>query len=163
MSDKLKIGEENQLKVFVHNSQAPNGRWYTGSGIYRPVSLFVGEKSHIDVDGVKIITKNITPAELDVNVRLVNGEGKRVITEILWENKVVASGEGVNCQILVPDAKLWDAEHPNLYTARISLYDREKLLDVNEMAYDFYCTCVAWNDYCNCCTCLCKGNRAVYG
>lgn len=132
LSDKLKAGEDNFIRVFVHNSQTPNGRWYTGSGIYRPVSLLIGEKSHIDIDGVKIVTKSYSPAVLDVSVRTINGEGKRILTEILWQGNVVASGEGAHCEINVPDAKLWDAEHPNLYTARISLYDGDRLLDVDE-------------------------------
>ena len=34
----LKYGEENTLEVFVDNSAVPNSRWYSGSGIYRPVS-----------------------------------------------------------------------------------------------------------------------------
>lgn len=35
LTDKLRIGERNLLKVYVHNSQTPNSRWYSGSGIYR--------------------------------------------------------------------------------------------------------------------------------
>ena len=34
---------ENRLTVTADNSELPNSRWYTGSGIYRPVWLWVCE------------------------------------------------------------------------------------------------------------------------
>ena len=37
-------GEENVITVTVDNSDLPNSRWYTGSGIYRPVSLLISPK-----------------------------------------------------------------------------------------------------------------------
>lgn len=37
----LKIGKENKIKLTVKNSDQPNSRWYSGTGIYRPVNLFV--------------------------------------------------------------------------------------------------------------------------
>ena len=64
LTGKLRIGQENEIKVFVHNSQVPNARWYSGSGIYRPVNLIVANQEHIDLDGVKIITKSYNPAVL---------------------------------------------------------------------------------------------------
>ena len=38
----LKYGEENILTVVADNSKLPNSRWYSGSGIYRPVWLYIG-------------------------------------------------------------------------------------------------------------------------
>lgn len=39
LDDSVKYGEENVLTVEVDNSKLPNSRWYTVSGIYRPVSM----------------------------------------------------------------------------------------------------------------------------
>lgn len=39
--------KRNHLRVIVDNSQVPNSRWYTGSGIYRDVMLYVGNTLHI--------------------------------------------------------------------------------------------------------------------
>ena len=36
---------ENEIKVIAHNADQPNSRWYSGSGIYRPVWMYVAEKS----------------------------------------------------------------------------------------------------------------------
>lgn len=129
LTGKLKIGEDNEIKVFIHNSQTPNARWYSGSGIYRPVKLIVGNKEHIDFDGVKVITKSYDPAVLDVTVRAEKPEGAVIRTEILWDGEVVAEGMGKRCEITVPNAKLWDAEHPNLYTARVILESDGEILD----------------------------------
>ena len=43
----LNYGGENTLTVTADNSQLPNSRWYTGSGIYRPVSVIVGGQDRI--------------------------------------------------------------------------------------------------------------------
>ena len=43
----LSYGAENTLTVVANNSDMPNSRWYTGSGIYRPVWLYVGAAAHI--------------------------------------------------------------------------------------------------------------------
>lgn len=129
ITDKLRIGEENEIKVFVNNSQVPNGRWYTGSGIYRPVKLIVGNREHIIPDEVKITTESINPAVLSVDVKTTGAENTKVVTEIYWKDELVASGEGSHCEITVPDAKLWDAENPNLYTAKVKLLRGDELLD----------------------------------
>ena len=135
LTDKLRIGERNLLKVYVHNSQTPNSRWYSGSGIYRPVYLISGDREHIRPDGVKVITKEYDPALLEVSVEHTGREDVQVLTEILWANLTVASGHGAVCEIPVPDAKLWDAEHPNLYTVRISLMRKDKVIDVQEQRF----------------------------
>ena len=129
ISGTLRIGEDNLIKVFVHNSQVPNGRWYTGSGIYRPVKLMVGEKTHIAVDGVKIITKSYEPAVLSVSVTCENALDAEVYTEIRYNGETVAFGQGAECEITVPEAKLWDEYNPNLYEARVTLQKDGAVLD----------------------------------
>ncbi len=41
-------GGKNVLAVRVDNSQQPNSRWYSGSGIYRNVWLVTTEKVFVD-------------------------------------------------------------------------------------------------------------------
>ena len=53
----LKYGADNLLKVIADNSLEPNSRWYTGSGIYRPVRLLVGNKVYLPQDTVRITTR----------------------------------------------------------------------------------------------------------
>lgn len=111
--ENLNYGGENTLTVVADNSRLPNSRWYTGSGIYRPVWLYVGDEKRIEYRGVKITTVSIHPAVVRVEVNAT----AEANVEILDGETVVASG--VPGEIAVPDAKLWSDEVPNLYTCRV--------------------------------------------
>ena len=52
----VKFGEENEIRVEVINHDQPNSRWYSGTGIYRPVWLYIVPKKHLRFDSVKITT-----------------------------------------------------------------------------------------------------------
>jgi len=143
LTGKLKIGQDNLIKVLVHNSQVPNGRWYTGSGIYRPVKLIVAEKEHIDLDGVKVITRSYSPAVLDVTVKATRSDDCEIRTDILYDDVIVATGTGEHCEIPVPDAHLWDAEHPHLYQAKVTLLRKGRLID--EDVQRFGIRKIEWN------------------
>ena len=53
----LHFGMKNQIQVIARNADQPNSRWYSGAGIYRPVSLYMLPKKHIGINGVKIFAK----------------------------------------------------------------------------------------------------------
>ena len=144
LTDKIRIGEDNLLLVTVHCSQSPNARWYPGNGIYRPVNLFVGNRKHILLDGIFVRTLSINPAIVSVTTELDRNVGNADLSvEILYDGNVVATGKGTACQIEIPNAQLWDAENPNLYTARVSLMDGETCLDVQQT--NFGIRTLAWN------------------
>lgn len=139
----FKFGEENEVKVIAHNADQPNSRWYSGTGIYRPAYLHIGGEKYIPVNGVKIRTLSYNPAQIEVAVKTsapgevsleIEFEGKRVLTA-LGESKAVAAqnNETKNTSAAsekpakeyqavflldVPNAKLWDTEHPSLYTCK---------------------------------------------
>ena len=139
----FKFGEENEVKVIAHNADQPNSRWYSGTGIYRPAYLHIGGEKYIPVNGVKIRTLSYNPAQIEVAVKTsapgevsleIEFEGKRVLTAI-GESKAVAAqnNETKNTSAAsekpakeyqavflldVPNAKLWDTEHPSLYTCK---------------------------------------------
>ncbi len=108
ISDAVQAGT-NHLKVDVDNSLEPNSRWYSGSGIYRPVHLVIKPKEHIR--NVRITTKSIAPAVITVTANAPTSTTVRI-----YDGKVLVT-EGVLGDIEIPHAKLWDAEHPNLYRA----------------------------------------------
>ena len=125
----FQYGKENEIKVIARNADQPNSRWYPGTGIYRPAYLYVGEEKHIPVNGVRIRTLSYDPARIEVVVK-TSSPGE-VSLEIEFEaNKVLAvKGESTKengqieayqtiFQLDVPNAKLWDTEHPNLYTCK---------------------------------------------
>ena len=112
----LNYGAENTLTVVADNSKIPNSRWYSGSGIYRPVWLHIGDAAHIEYQGVKITTLSINPAVIKVETKATGD----VSVEILDGDKVIASASGAACEIEIPGAKLWSNETPNLYTAKVT-------------------------------------------
>jgi beta-galactosidase len=119
----LKYGEKNEIQVIAHNSDQPNSRWYSGSGIYRPVHMYVLDKEHILLNGIKISTVSLEPAVVEVSVH-TTGAGELHI-EIMEEDSVVAEAKTqtdgeATVQIEIPSAKYWDSEHPNLYSCRVS-------------------------------------------
>jgi len=95
----------NSIQVDVDNSLEPNCRWYSGSGIFRPVTLLINE-----LEAPKIVTKSYDPAVIEVSA-------DADVVEIYDGENLVASG--VPDEITVPNAKLWTAETPNLYTCVI--------------------------------------------
>ena len=75
----LKYGADNLLKVIADNSLEPNSRWYTGSGIYRPVRLLVGNKVYLPQDAVRITTRESDEgfALLDVTAQVQSASTAR--------------------------------------------------------------------------------------
>ena len=122
----LNYGAENTLTVVADNSKLPNSRWYTGSGIYRPVSLWIGENAHIEFEGIKITTLSYAPARIKVETKATAGN---VAVEILDGEKIVTSGQGAELELEIPDARLWSCEKPNLYTCHVLLTKNGETVD----------------------------------
>jgi len=121
ISEAVAVGRNN-IKVFVDNSLEPNCRWYSGSGIYRPVQMIIRDKEHIDT--VHIKTVSIDPAKINVDVELTSNCKVDVDVEILDGDKIVAKGKpGI---IEVPDAILWSEESPKLYSCIVKTTKDEK-------------------------------------
>lgn len=99
----LKKGS-NTVSVDADNSLVPNCRWYSGSGIIRPVWLLLDEPKE-----PKIVTKSIGPAVVEIEA-----EGK---LEIYDGQTLIAAGKSGEYEI--PEAKLWSDEAPYLYTCKV--------------------------------------------
>lgn len=66
LTGKLDFDAENVLQVIARNADQPNSRWYSGAGIYRPVTLWVGPEAHLLLDGLRVRTVSIAPPEVEV-------------------------------------------------------------------------------------------------
>ena len=123
------VQASNLLTVTVRNSDQPNCRWYTGSGLYRPVWLWHGSKEkHILPDGVRIRTVSLTPPTVEITVNTsAPGEVKASVqcgSKVLCETNGFSSGKAV-LTAAVPGAKAWSADDPQLYTIRVTFADDE--------------------------------------
>lgn len=130
--ERLRYGKENVLEVKVDNSQVPNSRWYTGSGIYRPVSLLIGGKIHIRHQGIRITTLSVSPAVIRVETDCTGGEAE---IEIRKEGMLVASASGCCAEISIPDACLWSDESPELYQCCVTLREDGRIVDEAEETF----------------------------
>ena len=100
---------ENELLVTVDNSLIPNCRWYSGSGIYRPVHLIMkGENAPTHL---KVKTLSYSPAVIEVET------DADADVEISESGRLIARGRAG--KFTIQNAKLWSAETPNLYICTV--------------------------------------------
>lgn len=121
LTGKLRTGE-NVLTVIARNSDQPNSRWYSGAGIYRPVTLWTADAAHIMVNGVKVRTVSIFPATVSISVDTTTGGEWSV--EVFDEEKCVTSANvqtdgHAEVSLTISEANLWNIDTPHLYTCRV--------------------------------------------
>ena len=137
---------ENTVKVVVKNG-VPSGRWYTGGGIYRNVSLLTGGPLHIACRGAKVTTlyteEELAALRVETPVENTGRETGNIIihTEILDEKERVVSeaetpltvfgGEKktIRQRVTVTSPHLWDPDSPDLYRCRIRLMENGTEMD----------------------------------
>lgn len=115
----LRCQEENEIRVIARNSDQPNSRWYSGSGIYRPAWLYVANGQYVKFDGVRVRTVSTgDPAQIavcvqtvlpgSVEISIVDPNGRSVLS--------VTCQSGTEQIISIPNARLWSPETPQTYT-----------------------------------------------
>ena len=92
----------NEVLVKVDNSEQPNCRWYSGSGIYRHVWLETKGRQYIDEWSVRVTTPDIHTVNIKAEVVMENGERKPIEKTIQVENP-----------------HLWSPDDPYLYHTTI--------------------------------------------
>ena len=122
LTGKLRAGEENTLEVIARNADQPNSRWYSGAGIYRPVVLWTADREHIKLNGVKIRTLSLDPAQIEVRVE-TEGAGP-VSVAVLDDGRELAAASGetkgqFTFTMILEGAKPWSLDDPQLYACRI--------------------------------------------
>ena len=149
----VKFGADNVLAVRVDNSDQPNSRWYTGSGIYRHVWLTVTDKLHVDHWGTYVTTPQISPDKAIVRVRtkiknsydqtkncslvtiILNGRGQVVAKVSTPYSVSTQSVYEVDQKIEVLNPALWSIDSPALYSARSVLKDEQSIYDEYETSF----------------------------
>ena len=122
LTGKLRVEAENTLEVIARNADQPNSRWYSGAGIYRPVVLWTADREHIKLNGVKIRTLSLDPAQIEVRVE-TEGAGP-VSVAVLDNGRELAAAAGetkgqVTFTMTLEGAKPWSLDDPQLYACRV--------------------------------------------
>ena len=152
----------NEVLVKVNNSEQPNCRWYSGSGIYRHVWLQTMPEMHIAENGILIWTPEVSnkQATLHMNV-LVKNEGLEAheIDDIevtfrggsftltpqyednkrVWKEKytmVTHNGTSI-CGLgyTIDQPHLWSPDDPYLYEATVRLKEKGRVIDEQRVKF----------------------------
>jgi len=144
----LFYGKDNAIAVNVNNSALPNTRWYSGSGIYRPVWLMVANPLYIPAYGVFVSSPDLssihvettlcndTKAHADVTIRNTILDGAKIITT--YETKLNAKHAAETTAvygITIPGARAWSVDEPNLYTLKIEVLSDGQVTDEQETVF----------------------------
>lgn len=120
----------NEVVVKVNNSEQPNCRWYSGSGIYRHVWLKAEPTLHVVENGVFVTTPEVTAnkATVKVEVTVQNEADKEQlgVVDVEGQRQEVVLGAG-ECKTImftytINRPQLWSPDSPFLYTANTQLF-----------------------------------------
>lgn len=132
LSQELIYGAENEIQIIADNAKAPNSRWYSGSGVYREVKIYVGQEIAIAPEGVRITTLSSDSVKVDVEYRKLGLQtDEPVDVEIqIWDGDTqVAAAHENHSQIQIPNPVLWDEDNPHLYTCKAIISKDGQVLD----------------------------------
>lgn len=147
------FGKQNVIAVKVDNSQQPNSRWYSGSGIYRNVWLSTIDKIHVGHWGTWIRTSDISlqSAKVAVDTTINNQTGsdrKLTLTTVIYDMIGHEAARGVETlapakngtanasQLLtVKNPGLWSIDAPYLYKAVSLVSSGGRIVDRYEIQF----------------------------
>ncbi|MCC8198976.1 MAG: DUF4982 domain-containing protein [Tannerellaceae bacterium] len=144
--------QENVLVVQADNSEQPNSRWYSGSGIYRNVWLVKTDPVHVDHWGTYITTPEITrnravvhietmiknsgsTREIEIATSILDQAG-RIVTQLKGSKEIRnLTAEKISQSLAISNPQLWDLRNPYLYTAVTELKANGEVLDRYETPF----------------------------
>jgi len=151
LTPHLKLGQDNVLAVRVDNSQQPNTRYYTGSGLYRHVWLHVTSSVHVAWGGVFVSTEELTPTtgrlRIQITVRNDNDVPSTVSVSsdtfapdgqpvsLVAEEPAATVEVGANSErtvtrrIVIKGPQPWSCDAPKLYRLVTHIQSQERTID----------------------------------
>lgn len=145
----LKAGnQKNTIAVKVDNSQQPNSRWYSGSGIYQDVRLVTTSTTAIKHWGLFVTTPQVSKESARVNVnieldaidqskvsvhtKILDASGK-LVSQLSSKNHAVTAS--INQDLQLNNPHLWSVKDPYLYKLVTTVYQNNKLVDEYQSAF----------------------------
>lgn len=160
ITDHVNFGSDNVIAVKVDN-QIPSSRWYSGSGIYRSVSLTVTDPVHVDLYGTKVTTPNLEaeyqkgPVQVHVDTRAANDSTENVsviLRHSIYEKgsdtvKAVSetepvqipagTGQEISSIVEMNNPSLWTVADPKLYEVRTEILKDSRSVDTYSTEFGF--------------------------
>jgi len=138
---------KNTIAVKVDHTDFADSRWYTGSGIYRDVTLIITDPVHIDQWGVAFSTPMVSTASATANVKVTVVNSSKIKKSItvqcnLFRRPDEIAGKAqktititpnattvVDCSFTIANPKLWSIDTPDIYNLRVELLSAGKVID----------------------------------
>ena len=146
---------ENVIAVKAVNP-LPSSRWYSGSGIYRDVTLITTNQVYVDYRGTQVTTPDIAQGDGTVHIKadIVNDneaasavkvkntvytKAGEAVSETVETDVTVQNGEkqSVESDVAVAEPKLWSTDSPNLYYVRTEVWVDDVLTDSYDTDFGF--------------------------
>lgn len=134
----LRYGEENTIAVYANTADPKNSRWYTGGGLFRDVDIvYTDSRLYFNRHPLRISTRENRYVDITADVQCTTKQPKIAMQVIVTSpdgtvvsdrkydmkrNRSYRYGQEFNIPAIeIANAKLWDCEHPDLYTATVKL------------------------------------------
>ena len=161
LSPYLSFDKPNILEVKVENSGQLNSRWYSGSGIYRPVWLIVAEPVHVAHWGMAVTTPDVTPesatvqvctqaenttqssAQVTLRTRIFDPDGQAAGSA---ETQATVSAQDTfefTQRTPVAQPRLWSPVTPALYRVDVEVIVDGQVIDTDSSTFGI--RTIAWN------------------
>ena len=146
VSKYLKFSQDNLVAVTVDNTNQPNSRWYSGSGIYRNVYLKKVNKTHFVDSEIFITATEVSQKSANINFSVqatgdeVCGVNIKVFSpdgvEVLNVNDKINGQELKQIKnIALSSPILWSVENPKIYKAEFVLTKDSKVMDTYSQTF----------------------------
>ena len=149
---------ENIIAVKVKNP-TPSSRWYSGSGIYRDVTLTVTDSIHVSHLGTTVTTPEIeaqqggnvdvvvdtvienesdNAADVKLKTTVVNNNEEAVSTPVEEAKNIAANGSADFAQTaVVNNPALWSVDNPNMYKVKNEVIVNDEVVDTYYTNFGF--------------------------
>lgn len=134
----LRYGEENTIAVYANTADPKNSRWYTGGGLFRDVDIvYTDSRLYFNRHPLRISTRENKYVDITADVQCTTKQPKIAMQVIVTSpdgtvvsdrkydmkrNRSYRYGQEFSIPTIeIANAKLWDCEHPALYTATVKL------------------------------------------
>ncbi len=137
----------------------PSSRWYSGSGIYRDVTMTIINPVHVDLYGTYVTTPNLestngsdgtldakvtiandnsTSQTVTVETKILDASGAEVGTSASVDVTVAgASSQEVTLNPALSDPNLWSTDTPYLYTLRTTVTQDGTVVDEYDTEFGY--------------------------
>ena len=149
LTGKLRADMDNKLAISCYGSQ-PSSRWYSGAGLYRNVTMLVGEPCYLDPRDLAVTTPEVSAAHALVRLALTprtlcaTPVQATIRAELRFHGEAVARVEqdatldpaapaALTLELPVTTPALWDDVTPNLYDLTVAVGAEGQEEDLTEL------------------------------